>query len=1013
MTRRQRLAARLAAAIGVFVGLGSTAATAQEPDREVIPHGQSRPPGQPLSPEEAIRKMTVPDGFRVEVVASEPDIVNPVAMTFDERGRVWLTESLEYPRRAPGTGRDRVKVLEDTDGDGRADKFTVFAEGLNIPSGIAVGHGGVWVANAPDVLFMQDTDGDGKADRREVVVTGFGRFDTHELPNSLSWGPDGWLYGWNGVFNPSHVGYRGKTYDFTCAVFRIHPKTRAFELFCEGTSNPWGIAWDREGSAFASACVVDHLWHLTESGYYHRQGGPYPPFTWKLGSIVNHTHQKAAYCGIHFYDSDAYPPAYRGKLFMGNIHGNCVNVDALQRNGSTYRATAEPDFLSANDAWFMPVSVKTGPDGCLYVLDWYDRYHCYQDANRDPAGIDRLKGRLYRVCYKDAPRRGAFDLAKKTDDQLIGLLGSSNTYDRETARRLLVERGNSPSVRRLKALALDAKAPRPVRMDAVWALVSLGPLEPGLQDALLSDPDAGFRAWGVRASGNMRLVAPAVREKVVALARDPSPDVQLQVAIAARKVEGVDAMAVLMDVASACGDDPLIPHIVWQNLYPLLGNEGGRLFSTLKGRDDRPSPALSQILPRALEFALAQRRLDEPLVGAIFRRIISSRETAPTRQAIDALAARFRDRSLSVESRDRLRDEIIEPLGPEWRRRPEGPLTSEFMILSAYWRDANGLSAARAFLLDRGRPEPLRLKALEALASSLPPEHVPPIARQVLDDTGSGGSTDFRGRVLGALGSVDSPKVAELVLDSYPRMEPELRPRAIELLTQRPAWSLALLKAVGEGKISADALNLNQVRKLLASHDPEVVRQVKARWGTVREGRSPQREQLIDRMRALLRTTEGDPRAGAEVFKRVCAQCHRIYGEGQEVGPEITLNGRGSFEQLLSNVFDPSLVIGASYQSTTVATADGRVLTGLLAEDSPQRVVLKSQGGKLESVPRAEVDELKVSPLSLMPEDLEKQLKPQELADLFAFITLDRPPGDPRARPIPGAEGLKRRREPR
>ncbi len=369
-----------------------------------VPHGQDAAPNDPLSPAEAIKKMTVPAGFTVELVASEPELVNPVAMTFDDRGRVWVTESLEYPRRAAGPGRDRVKILEDSDGDGKADKFTVFAEGLNIPSGVAVGHGGVWVANSPDILFLQDTDGDGKADRREVVVTGFGRDDTHELPNTLAWGPDGWLYGWNGVFNRSKITYRGKTYEFTCAIFRIHPKTRAFELFCEGTSNPWGIAWDGDGSAFASACVIDHLWHLTETGYYQRQGGQQPPFTWEIGSIVEHNHQKAAYCGIHLYDSDIYPPQYRGKLFMGNIHGNAVNVDALSRRGSTYRGKSEPDFLKANDAWFMPVAQKTGPDGCLYVLDWYDRYHCYQDANRDPAGIDRLNGRLYRVRYNAAPR---------------------------------------------------------------------------------------------------------------------------------------------------------------------------------------------------------------------------------------------------------------------------------------------------------------------------------------------------------------------------------------------------------------------------------------------------------------------------------------------------------------------------------------------------------------------------------------------------------------------------------
>ena len=523
----------------------------------------------------------MPEGFTVEVVASEPDIVNPVAMTFDERGRVWVTESLEYPRKSAGPGRDRVKVLEDTDGDGKADKVTVFADGLNIPSGIAVGHGGVWVANAPDILFLRDTDGDGKADQREVVVTGFGRDDTHELPNSLSWGPDGWLYGWNGVFNASHINYRGKTYDFTCAIFRIHPRTREFEVFCEGTSNPWGIAWDNEGSAFASACVIDHLWHLTESGYYHRQGGPYPPYTWKIESIVGHRHQQAAYCGIHYYDSDAYPDRYRGKLFMGNIHGNCLNVDRLRRNGSTYAADSEPDFLVAHDPWFMPVSLKTGPDGCLYILDWYDRYHCYQDSNRDPNGVDRLKGRLYRLRYKDTPRRSGFDLSKDSDASLIERLGSPNSFDHETARRLLAERDGAGTDDRLEALALDTKSPRGHRMNALWARVSRADHDPGFLKALMNDPDPGIRAWGVRASGNLRKRAPGrdqgVRDRVVALARDSSPDVQLQVTIAARKIEGIEPVGLLLEVASACGDDPIIPHIVWQNLYPLLGsNENAR-----------------------------------------------------------------------------------------------------------------------------------------------------------------------------------------------------------------------------------------------------------------------------------------------------------------------------------------------------------------------------------------------------------------------------------------------------
>jgi putative membrane-bound dehydrogenase-like protein len=563
---------------------------------EKPPHGQDKPPGPALSPEEAVKKMTVPEGFSVEIVAAEPMIVNPVAMTIDERGRFWITESLEYPRRQAGPGQDRVKVLEDTDGDGRMDKATIFADGLNIPSGIAVGHGGVWVANSPDILFMQDTDGDLKADRREVVVTGFGRDDTHELPNSLTWGPDGWLYGLNGVFNASKVKQGDKTFEFTCALFRIHPRTREFQIFCEGTSNPWGVAWDTEGSAFVSACVIDHLWHLAETGYYHRQGGPYPPHTWKLDSIVKHKHQKAAYCGIHFFDSDAYPAQYRDKLYMGNIHGNCINSDKLERRGSTYFGTPEPDFLSANDAWFMPVVQKTGPDGCLYVLDWYDRYHCYQDANRDPHGIDRLKGRLYRVRYKDTPRAKPFDLTKDTDAQLVERLGNPNAFYRDLAQRILSERAAMDTIATLEQVILDDKAPRKKRLHALWALLGAEQLSGDMQLKLMNHSDPTFQAWGVRAAGNAGAVTSEVKGRIQELAKQSHPDVLLQCAIAARKLDGVDPLPLLVDVLAAAGDDPILPQIVWQNAHPLLKTDSQRFLALVKERGVKLSPEFTRKL---------------------------------------------------------------------------------------------------------------------------------------------------------------------------------------------------------------------------------------------------------------------------------------------------------------------------------------------------------------------------------------------------------------------------------
>ncbi|MCC6511690.1 MAG: hypothetical protein IT423_21500 [Pirellulaceae bacterium] len=588
--------------LGLIVACLAPVASAQQAKGDIkvyIPRKQETPPGPPLSPSDAIKKMTVPDGFRVELVAAEPDLLNPVAMAFDERGRIWVTESFEYPRHEPGPGRDRVKILEDTNRDGRVDSVKIFAEGLNIPSGIAVGYGGVWVANSPDILFMQDTDGDDKADKTTVVATGFGRLDTHELPNSLTWGPDGYLYGFNGVFNPSKVPTAKGTLQFTCAMFRIDPRTKEFTLFCEGTSNPWGIAFDPQGSAFVSACVIDHLWHLTETGYYHRQGGPYPPHTWKIDSIVKHKHQMAAYCGLGYMDTAAYPEEYRDVLVMGNLHGSCINVDKLQRQGSTYFATGRPDLLSAHDVWFMPVVQKIGPDGCLYILDWYDRYHCYQDASADPEGVDRGHGRLYRLVHGQRPP--ARVLGKDSNAELVKALGDANVMVREQATRLLGERNCDGVVNQLESLVKAAETPFKHRMHAIQALVSGRALT--LETALswCDHNDAAVRAWAVRAAAQLYPTSKPLADKVTLMAADKAPDVLLQVAIATGKLQHIDRLPVWVNVLAHSGDDSLIPHIVWQNLHAELPAKSEQLLALVEKVDLEKASGLAELLIKVAE----------------------------------------------------------------------------------------------------------------------------------------------------------------------------------------------------------------------------------------------------------------------------------------------------------------------------------------------------------------------------------------------------------------------------
>lgn len=1020
-------------ALGLLAFVGWSAAVSAQ--QAAIPHAQDKPPNEPRDAQTAARMMTVPEGFTVEVVAAEPNLVNPVAMAIDERGRFWVTESLEYPRREPGPGRDRVKILEDKDGDGTAETVSVFLEGLNIPSGVQVGHGGVWIANSPDILFVPDANRDGLPDGpAQVVVTGFGRTDTHELPNSLTWGPDGWLYGLNGVFNHSHVKYAAgnpnyeKTggekhpgWKLTCAMFRIHPRTREFQVFCEGTSNPWGIAFNDEGDAFVSACVIDHLWHLVETGYYHRQGGPYPPHTWKIESIVKHKHQKAAYCGITWFDSDAYPEQYRKKLYMGNIHGGCLNVDRIERNGSTYAGFGEPDFLTANDAWFMPVVQKTGPDGCLYVLDWYDRYHCYQDANRDPAGIDRLKGRLYRVRYKETPRKTGFDLALSTDEQLIELLGHPNVWMRETAQRLLQERTGQATTDRLRALATSKKTPPVQRRHAMFALlgrdlIQMKTWDLSVVDDLLSDDDPVARAWAIRLltdQGLRALKEPGSVDSmdgdlggiaIDALA-DADPRVRLQAMIYFTRLSEDRQPYLLFQgelakAIAATGDDPLLQRSAWLALRELGKRYPEQLTATISDPAVQRAPVGLELTTRSVTWLLEGTDRQRQQVAELLKSFRVNGQSAAAGRVLQQISQRVQSNELKGDALTALRKQLDPVLTELLAGDSDSALRLEASLLALSWGDRAGAEIALSVVESAKVPEDQRLAAANALIAAGQDEVLRSVAK--VFEQSPVAPVDFRGKLLASLARLDDPEVAAFALAFYPQMEADLQPKAIELLTQRPAWAKTLLAAIGEGKLSASVININQARRLYETKDAELKELLAKHWGQVREGRSTDRERVIADMRRMIRTTPGDAPRGQAVYKKICAQCHKIHGEGAEVGPDITRNGRNDYTQLLSNVFDPSLVIGSGYRSYTVATLDGRVINGLLAEEGPQRVVLKVQGGKQEVIARDDIDVFKVSEISLMPEGIEKQYSAQEIADLFAFLTLDKPPGDPSATRLPG-----------
>ena len=480
-----------------------------------------------------------------------------------------------------------------------------------------------------------------------------------------------------------------------------------------------------------------------------------------------------------------------------------------------------------------------------------------------------------------------------------------------------------------------------------------------------------------------------------------SPIVRLQMVIGLSKlVTSQRWMSYLLLVLSESNEDSLIPRIVWQTLHPRLENHAQLLIEVLDDGTFLNSVNVTSLLPRIADRILDRQKYEPELIARLLK-LTLDRESAHSAagQILAGLQQKIETGELASEKLEQLRTALEPVLRPILTSENEHALKWEMSLLALSWKDQSAVGAAKQLALNPKEKADRRIAALNALIAAKA-DGVIDIVAAVLHSESE--ISNLKSQILQSAQRMDSPQVAAVVLADYSKLPPELQPTAVELLTQRAGWAKSLLKAIGEKKLAADAININQARRLRELKDEELTALLKQHWGDIRDDRNPDREKIVAEMRAYIRRHKGDAIAGEKVFKKVCGQCHKLYGEGAEVGPDITRNGRNDYQQLLSNVFDPSLVIGAGYRSYTVLTNGGRVVNGLLVEESPQRVVLKIQGGKQEIIPRDDIDEINVNELSLMPEQLEKQLTPPEIADLFAYITLDKPPSDPEAKRLPG-----------
>jgi putative membrane-bound dehydrogenase-like protein len=950
-----------------------------------------------LSPAEAVVAMTVPEGFHVDLVASEPDIRQPVAFTIDARGRLWIAEAHTYPQRVGGregawnAGRDRIVILADEDGDGSFESRKTFAENLNLVSGIEVGFGGVWLGAAPYLLYLPDHDRDDVPDGpAEILLDGFDIRDAHETPNAFIWGPDGWLYGCHGVFNYSSVGRPGtpdaERVPINAGVWRYHPTRHVFEVFAWGTSNPWGIDFDDQGQAFITACVVPHLYHVIQNGRYQRQAGfHFGAYVFDdLKHIGDHLHFLGgnphagnnrsgaaggghAHCGAMIYLADEFPPEFRGGILMNNVHGNRVNSDRLEPRGSGFVGRHGPDLLLANDRWHRGIALRAGPDGAVYLIDWYDRQACHRN---EPEIWDRSNGRVYRIHFGDHVP-ASIDVESVSSLALAELALARNDWYVRTARRVLAERtarGEDVAAahQRLGEM-LDSEDPtRALR--ALWALHASGGLGAGFAIAQLASRHEHVRAWAVQLLCEEKSPPRRALARFVELARtDPSPVVRLYLASALARIEVSARWPIAAGLLShaADADDVNLPLLYWYGVEPLAGVDASRALAL----------GLEGEIPLVLSYMV--RRIAAADTPESLSLLVSALAATPD-------AARQRTILSGIEEtlRGRRRVEAPPSFAEVWERlgtSVDPELRARVDRLAVIFGDARAVRALQRVALDASADAELRREAIVALVDA----RIEGLGATLLDLLAD---PVVRIEAIRGLGRVEVEEAPGAITELYASLAAEERRVALGTLSSRSPYARVLLDAVGAGRIPSRDLSADIIRQLRVLGDSAVDKRLGEVWGVVRELSADSTENIA-KIRALVNAggRARDLSRGRAIFAKTCAQCHTLFGAGAKVGPDLTGSNRADFDYVLSNVLDPSAILASEYKPWVFALKGGEIVTGLLVADEASRVRVATTSGNVD-IQKGDILSREQSDASMMPNDLLATLEDEEIRDLIAYL---------------------------
>ncbi len=939
-----------------------------------------------LSPDSAVAAMTMMAGYKVNAWAAEPMITQPMAFCWDDKGRLWIAENRDYESRGYGfskAGNSRILILEDINHDGIADTKKVFLEGIAFPAAMAVGFDGLFLGAPPNLLFVPDKNHDDKADEEniEVRLTGWGIRDRHETLNSLHWGPDGWLYGCQGFATPSKVRKpvgKGKIYkhneafpedilegegtDINGGVWRYHPTKDRFEVVAHGFSNPWGIDYDAKGQLFISACVIPHMWHVIPGGVYHRQGGQhFNPYLYSdIRTIADHSH-RSAHGGARVYNSDAFPESQKGRIFMANIHEHAVLSDILEKKGSGFIAKHGDELLQANNAQWVGFSMEVGPDGGLYVLDWHDADICGKEV------LNGETGRVFRIMPENNLAlnwEGRYnDLNLLTDLELANLQTNASDWHARRARIILQNRATQRKIDN-NAIAilqntLNTNLNIDFRLRALWTLNNTSNFENDQLENLLNDPNEYIRAWAIQLLCEDKNPSQNALEAFINMAREDKSDVvRLYLASAMQRISIDNATKIAKELIKHNEDigDHNLPKMIWFGLEPLVKNS--------------PKTGIDLL-----------EKCNIPLItNYIARRLIDANEHEILVNSIKPNAKNLKN--ILEGMRDGL-DERYDLKAPNtWNilysklKLQNGEIALISTQIAQKFGDAAASQNYILVLKNKNAEISQRKQALNSLATRKRTELKQAIPELFNDPK-------IRLEIISSMANFDEESFAKLLIANYSKFNVFEKHEAIQTLSARPKYGWQLTQAIKSNiipKSDIPAYTARQLLRVVGSGFIEV-------WGPIEQEQSLEKAYAkYHRILTPQAVDNGNILKGEAAFQKACGSCHKMYGKGGNIGPELTGSNRANLEYLLFNVLNPSGEIQEDYKLVVITTRDGRTYSGNIITENLRTITMRMVGQEATKINKSDIQSREVMPSSLMPVGIFETLKEEEVINLVKFL---------------------------